>query len=447
MKELKLQDLSARVVAWHNRHPLARRLTEAHVQSVGYVVLPYLGPGPGPGSRRGMGAGMAHAASDPPAGAGSADPHGGATLRERAMARAQGTVGASGTAAVPSAAPEPPTTPSRTTLTPAFSEDFIAPLATELVGRWAAEHGMVLATARADAPVRQVTPSGPLDPTRLQPVWLLTAQLEVGRARSRVLVGAADDGQLAAVLGRRMWSLARIGTLVALPVLLGVALIALVGLRSGAPLPAEKLPPLAPASAAAAAADLAASAPAAVAGTVAGTVAATTANAAEPARPVDVEPTLGRVALPPIGPRADERRRAADQAREQAQPSSAAAPASAPRPPGAAPTGPAAPSPASSASPAPPAPPTPPPVASAGPAFAVSTRMLRTRTEGEQVAAAMRALLVTPGIPGTPPMRVEVMPAGEDWRVVGWPYADRALAEKARALLAARGMKVQVIDF
>ena len=77
----------------------------------------------------------------------------------------------------------------------------------------------------------------------------------------------------------------------------------------------------------------------------------------------------------------------------------------------------------------------------------MSTRVLRTRTEGEQVAAAMRALLVTPGTPGTPPMRVEVMPSGEDWRVVGWPYADRALAEKARALLAARGMKVQVIDF
>ena len=56
----------------------------------------------------------------------------------------------------------------------------------------------------------------------------------------------------------------------------------------------------------------------------------------------------------------------------------------------------------------------------------------------------MRALLVTPG---TPQMHVDVMPAGEDWRVVGWPYTDRALAEKARALLATRGMKVQVIDF
>jgi hypothetical protein len=78
------------------------------------------------------------------------------------------------------------------------------------------------------------------------------------------------------------------------------------------------------------------------------------------------------------------------------------------------------------------------------PSFAVATRLLRTRSESEQVAAAIRELLSKQ--PG-PPVRVEVLAAGDDWRVVGWPYTDRALAEKARALLAARGMKVQVIDF
>jgi hypothetical protein len=78
------------------------------------------------------------------------------------------------------------------------------------------------------------------------------------------------------------------------------------------------------------------------------------------------------------------------------------------------------------------------------PAFAVTTRLLRTRTESRQVTEAMRALLVGPDNPG---MRVEAMKVGEDWRVVGWPYADRAQAERARAFLAARGMKVEVIDF
>ena len=82
--------------------------------------------------------------------------------------------------------------------------------------------------------------------------------------------------------------------------------------------------------------------------------------------------------------------------------------------------------------------------AAVAPAFAVSTRLLRTRTESEQTAAAMRALLVTAA---TPQMHVEVIPAGDDWRVVGWPFANRAQADKARALLAGRGMRVEVIDF
>ena len=79
-----------------------------------------------------------------------------------------------------------------------------------------------------------------------------------------------------------------------------------------------------------------------------------------------------------------------------------------------------------------------------GSAFAVSTRLLRTRAESEQRAEAMRALLIPPG---TSHMHVDVIPAGADWRVVGWPYADRARAEKARAMLAARGMKVEVVSF
>ena len=129
---------------------------------------------------------------------------------------------------------------------------------------------------------------------------------------------------------------------------------------------------------------------------------------------MDVEPTLGRVSLPPIGPRADERRKAAEQAIEVQVASSRAMAAAAAA------------------------------AAAASNAFAVSTRLLRTRTESEQIAAAMRALLVTAGMPQ---MHVEAMPAGEDWRVVGWPYANRAQAEKARLLLAARGMKVEVIGF
>jgi hypothetical protein len=42
---------------------------------------------------------------------------------------------------------------------------------------------------------------------------------------------------------------------------------------------------------------------------------------------------------------------------------------------------------------------------------------------------------------------VEILPQGEDWRVVGWPYPRHDDAEKARALLASRGMRAAVVVF
>ena len=76
--------------------------------------------------------------------------------------------------------------------------------------------------------------------------------------------------------------------------------------------------------------------------------------------------------------------------------------------------------------------------------YGLSTRLLRTRAEAEQLQSAFQALLTdTPGAS----LRVEMLPAGEDWRVVCWPYAKRADAERARALLQARGLRVELVDF
>nr|MBP6764292.1 hypothetical protein [Rubrivivax sp.] len=72
------------------------------------------------------------------------------------------------------------------------------------------------------------------------------------------------------------------------------------------------------------------------------------------------------------------------------------------------------------------------------------SRLLRTRAEAEQTQSAMRALLAAAGQTAA---HVELVPAGEDWRVVGWPFAQRAQADSASKLLAARGMRVTVIDF
>jgi hypothetical protein len=80
--------------------------------------------------------------------------------------------------------------------------------------------------------------------------------------------------------------------------------------------------------------------------------------------------------------------------------------------------------------------------ATQGPVFAVTTRSLRTRAEAEQVQAAMAALLQAAGLTGA---GVELLPEGADWRVIAWPLRDAATADRARALLAARGMKVDVV--
>ena len=48
---------------------------------------------------------------------------------------------------------------------------------------------------------------------------------------------------------------------------------------------------------------------------------------------------------------------------------------------------------------------------------------------------------------GSSDVRTDILPQGDDWRVVGWPFAGRKEAEKARAQMVARGMRVQVVDF
>jgi hypothetical protein len=83
--------------------------------------------------------------------------------------------------------------------------------------------------------------------------------------------------------------------------------------------------------------------------------------------------------------------------------------------------------------------------------FALTTRPLRTRAEAEQVMAAMGALLRTAAalnkLNTGAKTQTDILPEGEDWRVVGMPFASRDDAEQARKLLVARGMRVDVVDF
>ncbi len=480
MNDLRWTELAAHVVAWHNRHPLARHIGMQHVLSLGYVMLPFVDADAAPATR--PAAGGARPAVDEPlppeAMTGS--------LRERAMARAQ--LQSHDAAAETAKTPPHPAAASR--LRPAFSEDFIAPLTPKAVRRWAAKHAVAQSTPRGDVSVRKVRAEPGVEEAEVLPRWVLTAQVEIGRARTRVLVG---PGARPAVLGRHMISPGRTIALFALAgVLAGVAgwvvdrepaAVAVASRSASAsasaspaasapagqaalPMASAPAPDMEPMTAhRTATGDLVVShqvAPAPVASATSATsaatatpaVSATSVHSAAPAsvapakettpampaaeRPVDVEPRLGKIDLPSLGPRVDERRRRAQEAAAAAAAAtSSQAVASA-----------AAPVPVSPAAPVAAQAPVPPRIAMApalpGPNFAVTTRLLRTRSESEQVAAAMRELLAHPS---GPRVRVEVLAVGDDWRVVGWPYLDRAGADKARALLASRGMKVQVIDF
>lgn len=424
MDPLRLNALLARVVAWHNRHPLARRISAAQVNSVGYVAIPFIGPAP-------------EAGAAPPQGADSPA----ASLRERLLARGPdatpalpGPAGAGG--AVGAAGPTAPAN----TQAPHFSEDFISPLRPRAVARWAAQHALALPQPPADAPVRTVPADATKPNTVLTLRYALTASVEVGARRSRVLLPLDGDGD-GALLGRRLPSPMRAGGL-AFGLLLAPALAAtawtLASRADVAPgvatTPATPAPVVASIPAATTAEVLptsalaAPAAPAAAPPTAAASVAAPSTAAAPvvPDRPVDVEPRLGRIALPAIAG-VDAAERSAARERRLAAPASLPTPASLS----------AAPTPAAQATDLPPTLPT-------GTAWAVSTRMLRTRTEAQQIRDAMQALLAAG--PHAPP-RVELLAQGEDWRVVGWPYADRAQADAALAQLAARGMRVQVLQF
>jgi hypothetical protein len=423
MKDLRWTELAAHVVAWHNRHPLARHIGVQHVHSLGYVMLPFV-DADAPAAARPLPASAPTDAptdtptSAAPAGAEALPPEALAgSLRERAMARAHLQAGA---AAQPDDAPPRPAAPAR--VRPAFDEDFMRPHAPKAVRRWAAQQAVAQTTPRGDVQVRKVLAEPGLATADLLPRWVLTAQVEVGRTKTRVLVG---PGASPAVLGRRLISPARTLALFALAgVLAGVAGWVMDQDRDQARHPARQAAPAAPASAAASAATVVATTVAA--STASSPVAAAAASAPAPVsleRPVDVEPRLGQVDLPSLGPRIDDRRRRAREA------SASAVDADPTRPRLTTATAATA---AAAAAP------------HTGPSFAVTTRLLRTRSESDQVAAAMRELLSKQaGVP----VRVEVLASGDDWRVVGWPYTDRALADKARALLASRGMKVDVVDF
>ena len=405
-------ELATLVAAWHNRHPLARRITRADVLGTGVVAVPFR----------------------PPEGAF-------ATLLARLRApwyRLNRVLRRGG--------PPASTGSGDAMLRRAFDEDFVAPLSPRRVADFALRQGSATRPGPPEWPQRDVLPraSQSAAPPALR--YLRTAAIEVEDARLRVLIGAGPRAQ---VLGPRLWSRSRIagtaGSVAAL--VMGTAWWLYSPSADGDRLAAGAVAASAPGSSvahggAAASGVIAlavpavpaaqgaaststpgaasASAPGATAATTPGIAAATSPPAvAASGAPVDAATALAAAAPASAASASDIRPRLSADLRAAARQESdaaraaraASAPADAPDP--------------------------------DGKVYAVATPATRTRAGSQLRLVLMDA--PTNAEPGQP--RVEVMQVGNNWHAVIWPFTNRAAAERARDVLASRGIPTEVIGF
>ena len=406
MEAPRIDELIAQVVAWHNRHGLARRIASTHVRSIGVVVLPFVSP---------------------------------------VSATAKG---------------------SDKDLVPAFSEDFMAPLTPKQVARFAVrlgsrEHPGAMSWAQRVVPV---------DPgheaSELVLLYLRTASIELGDHRCRVLIGS---GPRPKIIGPRAWSPIRIaGASAAATAVMASGLMASILLGSpaqpeslvaaastpehavhlakqaaSAPFPASGAGlSSAPEAASAAAAHAIQSPLAAIAASASMPVAGASsvvraasggrtsiasiarpasapaeASAPKPAveRTADADASHDRFRAPAIRPALSGEVRAA--ALLEGKRLRAMAP---PGKDGAA-------------------------VPGSGHVYAVMTISTRTRAVAERGHLVMDSSATAGELPGKP--RSELMQVSGGWRAVLWPFGSRDDAKVAQAMLSERGVRTEVLEF
>jgi hypothetical protein len=196
-----LGDVADRVVAWHNRHPLAQRIRRADVQSVGIVQLPF-GREPEPAwhaepVRRGIWQVLFPG-----------------RLRRRVW--------------------------------PAFSEDALPEIGVQPLQAFARRHGYLDRPGPTDLPIRVLQLDEALfaagaksGASQREERFLVTAAVDAGMRRPRIVLG---QGRVPPVLGQRLWSMPRLAALgggLLLAVVIGIAAL---WLRAMAPRTAESTP-------------------------------------------------------------------------------------------------------------------------------------------------------------------------------------------------------------
>ncbi len=421
MGKERQDDLTARVLAWQHRHPLASRLEPSQVQSVGWLALPFVVDDPGRGD----------AAAAP----------GGGRAADRSARAAPAEVNSS------------PRSPRH--WRPAFDEAVLESRSPRRLARWVLRHGVEGRPTTDGLPVRELAVGRDMaTKAKVVTLWVCTALLDTGRASSRLLLGGGPD---APVLGRRLWSRPRLGIAAATAATLLIGAAVGLWLWTGAPAaPDPTQLAVKPAGQTSAPAPAPAGGPpprepdTTVAAAASGTApprllepGAKARDGRSGPRRVDPRPTKWQPLDDSAKREAREAVAAARLARGDAGGSAAGgAPPASVTPPAAAP--PASPAEMSATAPAPV--PATVPIASGAAVWAVSTRALRTRFESEQMLVALRAAAAR-SAPADAALRFEVLPAGSDWRAVSWPFTERGAAERLRAELQARGVRVEVVAF
>jgi len=322
-----------------------------------------------------------------------------------------------------------------------FSQDFIWPLRPGQVARWAQRHGQPWPLAPADWPRRQVdTDRARLARLRQKglahdlPLHVLSAAIGVGDRRMRVLLGA--DGS---IIGPRAYSRARVGSAAMLLAVglvgAGWALRPLHGLGDSgaaawAALPASAASSASSASAApsasAASAAFIASAASSALAAAAPASATALADAASAAASADGQAEAVAAADSAAShPQADIRPTLSDEQRYTARAEAAKLRGDPPPPP----------PPSLEAAAA----------AAAGPVYAVVSPASRQRETAATSLVLMQSAAAR--LAGTVPEHGELVQSQGQWRAAWWPFASLVDAERARVLLAGRGLKAEVVEF
>lgn len=409
-----MERLAEQIVAWHNRHPLARRIAVGDVHTIGVVALPFVRASAQAGGL------VEPVLTD----AVSFDELAGTPPISRFAVWSQRLQGLMRLLA------RRPRTQWR-----AFNEKFLPGLSPARVERFALAHGFAEPPAAPESrPWRVIV----IDETLAAAhsgwpfeLYVMTAGIDVGSSRTRVLTGRGIPSQ---IIGRRLWEPRRVGIAAAvLALLLAIGAWSLWPRPVAEPVPAAAQPASAPAPAPASAP---ASAPEPASQPEAASAPGLAASYPEPAAseptaegpPPDIRPRLVQrtdgIKRPPLRSSAKDTPASAPTAAEPPKPAAAAASKAEPPPdPRLARL---AEAPGKTA------------VALVGPPG--------SKADAEVLLAKMKAGLV--GVHSNPDaLQADVIQTPEGWRATVWPFPSREQAQLINATLVARGLKTKAVNF